>query len=126
GDDIIGFITKGRGISVHRKDCVNVINATERDKARFIEVEWNDAKVGKDYEVTISMIADDRKGLFSDISKVCDDNDVSLTGINAKTTKDGSVIIVMSIALKGTGQMEKILRSLRSIPSVSNVYRGKI
>ncbi|MBO4724940.1 MAG: bifunctional (p)ppGpp synthetase/guanosine-3',5'-bis(diphosphate) 3'-pyrophosphohydrolase [Firmicutes bacterium] len=126
GDSIVGFITKGRGISVHRADCVNVINATDADKARFIDVEWNDEKVGKDYEVTISVIADDRKGLFSDISKVCDDNDVNLTGINAKTLKDGSVVIAMTIALKGTSQMEKILRSMRSIPNVSDVYRGKL
>ncbi len=126
GDDIIGFITKGRGISVHRADCANVLAMPEEERSRFIEVEWDQTKLDKSYSADISIIADDRKGLLSDISRICDDMDVNITGVNARTDKDGVVTITMTLSISNTAQMEKILRSLRSVQGVTDVYRAAV
>lgn len=111
GDEIIGFITKGRGISVHRTDCANVLSMPEEERSRFIEVEWDQTKLDKSYSADISIIADDRKGLLSDISRVCDDMDVNITGVNARSDKDRVVTITMTLSISNTAQMQKILRS---------------
>lgn len=125
GDDIIGFITKGRGISVHRVDCSNITSLPEEEKARFIEVEWEDLKVGKSYNADICIAASDRKGLFSDISRTCEDMDVHISGVNAKSGKDGITHITLTLSISSTQQMQKVLRTLRNVQSVSNVYRAR-
>jgi len=126
GDEIIGFITKGRGISVHRKDCVNVLCLPVEERARCIDVEWNINKLGKEYDADINLIAVDRKGLFSDISKACEDNETRLTGVNAKSGKDQIVHITMTVSLSNTTQVEKLLRTLRNVPGVTDVYRARV
>jgi len=124
GDEIVGFITKGRGISVHRKDCVNVLSMPEIEKQRFIDVEWDQNKLDKSYNVDICILSEDRKGLFSDLSKVCEDMDVHIAGVNAKSAKDQVVNITMTLSISNTNQMEKVLRSLKNIPGVADVYRS--
>lgn len=124
-DEIIGFITKGRGISVHRKDCSNITSLPEEEKARFIDVEWEDLKVGKAYNADICIISTDRKGMFSDISRACEDMDVHISGVNAKSGKDETVNITLTLSISSTQQMQKVLRTLRNVPGVSNVYRAK-
>ncbi len=125
GDDIIGFITKGRGISVHRCDCTNIVSLPEEEKARFIEVEWEDLKVGKSYEATINIIGSDRRGLLSDISKVCDNMDVNLSGVNARTGKDGAMNMTIQLEISSIQEMDRILRALRNIEGITNVYRAR-
>jgi len=124
GDEIIGYITKGRGISIHRKDCANMLSLSDIEKQRFIEVEWDQDKLDKAYDTDICILSEDRKGLFSDLSKVCEDMDVHIAGVNAKTAKDQFVNITMTLSISNTGQMEKILRSIKSIPGVAYVYRA--
>ena len=125
GDEIVGFITKGRGISVHRCDCSNVTSLPESEKARFIDVEWEDLKVGKSYDADICILGSDRRGVLSDISKVCDDLDVNLIGVNAKTNKDGSMMMTITLSISSTQEMQKVLRNLRNIEGVTHVYRAK-
>lgn len=125
GDDIVGFITKGRGISVHRKDCTNVVSLPEHERARFIDVEWEDLKVGKSYNTDICIIAGNRKGLLSDLSRVCEDMDVHISGVNAKSGKDGLANITMTLSITSTHQIQKLLRQLRQVPTVTNVYRAR-
>lgn len=125
GDEIIGFITKGRGISVHRVDCSNIVSLPESEKARFIEVEWEDLKAGKAYNADICMESIDRKGIFADISRVCEDMDVHISGVNAKSGKDGMVNITLTLSIASTQQMQKVLRTLRNVQGVSNVYRAR-
>ena len=125
GDEIIGFITKGRGISVHRVDCSNIKSLPESERARFIDVEWEDLTVGKSYNADICLVCSNRKGMLSDISKVCDDHDVKIMGINAKTGDDGSATINLTIAIGSTQQMQRILRAFRNIEDVLNVYRAR-
>nr|WP_312091754.1 bifunctional (p)ppGpp synthetase/guanosine-3',5'-bis(diphosphate) 3'-pyrophosphohydrolase [Aminipila sp.] len=124
GDEIVGFITKGRGISVHRKDCVNILTMPEIERNRFIEVEWDANEDSKSYNADICILSEDRKGLFSDLSRVCEDMDVHITGVNAKSAKDQIINITMTLSISNTNQMEKVLRSLRSVPGVADVYRA--
>ena len=125
GDEIIGFITKGRGISVHRKDCSNMTSLPENEHARLIDVEWEDLKVGKSYDADICMVTIDRKHMFSDISRACEDMDVHISGVNAKSGKNEEVNIVLTLSLSSTQQMQKVLRTLRNIEGVLHVYRAK-
>jgi GTP diphosphokinase / guanosine-3',5'-bis(diphosphate) 3'-diphosphatase len=124
GDEIVGYITKGRGISVHRKDCTNITSLPEEEKMRFIDVEW-DTTEEKSYNADITVIAEDRKGLFSDISKVCENMDVHISGVNAKSSKEKTIHIVLTLSISNTAQMKKILRTLHGVPGVSEVYRAK-
>ncbi len=124
GDEIVGFITKGRGISVHRKDCINVLTLPEEERQRFIDVEWDTQKENMSYDTDINILAEDRKGLFSDLSRVCEDMDVHITGVNAKSAKDGIVNITMTLSISNTSQIEKVLRSLRNVMGVADVYRA--
>ncbi|MGI6256510.1 MAG: RelA/SpoT family protein [Anaerovoracaceae bacterium] len=124
GDEIVGFITKGRGISVHRKDCANITSLPVDEKRRFIDVEWDTSK-NTSYDADITVVADDRKGLFSDLSKACELMDVHIAGVNAKSSKDDTITIILTLSIADTAQMEKLLRTLKNIPGVSSVYRSK-
>jgi GTP pyrophosphokinase len=123
GDEIVGFITKGRGISVHRKDCGNIRSVPDVEKQRLIDVEWDEEKLDKSYSADVHILSEDRKGLFSDLSRVCEDMDVHITGVNAKSAKDELANITMTLSISNTGQMEKVLRAMQNIPGVVQVYR---
>ena len=125
GDDIVGFITKGRGISVHRKDCSNIKSMPEEERARFIDVEWESLKEGKAYNADICVIGLDRKGIFSDISRTCEDMDVNISGVNAKAGKNESVKITLTLSITSTQQMQKVLRKLRLVDGVNSVFRAE-
>ena len=125
GDEIVGFITIGRGVSVHRADCPNIKYLKEADRSRLIAVDWDKAKWSGDYNADINIFANDRKGLFSDISKACLDMDVNISGVNLKTNEDKTVSISMTLMVSNASEMTKILKSLRRIDSVLEVYRAK-
>jgi GTP pyrophosphokinase len=126
GDEITGFITKGKGVTVHRSDCPNILHTPEEEKGRLIDVEWEYDGLGRDqyYDSDVAISAGDRKGLLSDISRVCEDMDVHITGVNAKSANDGAVYIMMTLSISNTGQMEKVLRSLRGVAGVSDAHRA--
>ena len=125
GDDIVGFITKGRGISVHRCDCSNIKSLSDTESSRLIEVEWEDLKAGKSYVADVEIHALDRRGLLSDISKVCDDLDIDLTGVKARSLPDGASQINIQLSISSTQEMERVLRHFRNIPGVEKVYRTR-
>lgn len=125
GDEIIGFITKGRGISVHRADCDNLKSFTEGDKERCIKVSWSPEILDKSFHTQINLIAKDQKGLLSNISKICEDMDVGISGINARADKNETVNIMLTLRIKDKNQIEKICRSLKSVPGISEAYRAK-
>lgn len=124
GDKIIGFITKGRGISVHRTDCPNIISLPDEETSRLIDVEWEDMKLGKSYDVDITVITSDRKGIFSDISRACEDMDIHIAGVNAKPQGDDTLKITLTLSIASTQHMQKIQRVLRNIQGIISVYRG--
>ena len=125
GDEIVGYITKGRGITVHRTDCDNMKALDEEEKQRLIEVSWDPDLLDKSYDGEISIIAKDQKGLLSNISKVCEDMDVRIVGLNARANKDETVRINLTLMIHDRSQIEKICRSFKGIPGILEAYRNK-
>ena len=123
GDDIVGFITKGRGITVHRRDCPNIRSLPEEEKARFIDVEWESRGPEKSYVTDLCIEASDRKGLLSDISRTCDEQGVEIEGLNGKRSKDGGIRIILTLSITGTQQMDKLSRALKNVQGVVSVFR---
>ena len=126
GDDIVGFITKGRGITVHRRDCDNLRNLTEEDRKRMIEVSWDPELLSKgSYNSTIAIIARDQKGIFSSISKICEDMDVHIVGIHAEAARDETIRMDLTVGIHDKEQVEKMCRSLKNVPGIIDAYRSR-
>ncbi len=125
GDEIVGYITKGRGITVHRTDCDNMKALSDEDKQRLIDVSWDPNLLDKSYDGEISIIAKDQKGMLSSISKVCEDMDVRIVGLNARANKDETVRINLTLMIHDRSQIEKLCRSFKSIPGILEAYRNK-
>ena len=123
GDEILGYITKGRGVSVHRTDCVNVKDLLNEEN-RMIDVYWFD-DVNGSYKVEIEILANDRNGLLKDVIKQVENAKVKLTGMNTRTTKEGIAIIDISLELENKDMLNKMLSSLRNIESVYDVNRKR-
>ena len=123
GDEIIGYITKGRGVSVHRTDCVNVKDLLNEEN-RIIDVYWFDDVNGY-YKVEIEILANDRQGLLKDVIKQVENLKVKLTGMNSKTTKEGIAIIDLSLEIENKEILNKVISSFRSIENVYDVNRKR-
>ena len=122
GDAIIGYITQGRGVSVHRADCSNLKDPL-LDTNRLIEVSWNaDAKAS--YPVEIGLVSYDRPGIIADLSNMFLSMDVPLLGINARVTKEKTNVINVIVEIKDKAQLERILRNLQRDSDIIEVYRG--
>ena len=125
GDEIVGYITKGRGITVHRKDCDNIKALPEEEKQRFIDVSWDPDFADMSFEGEICIIANDQKGMLSSISKICEDMDVRIVGLNARVNKDETFAIDLVLSIHDKSQLEKICRSFKNIPGIIEAYRSK-
>ncbi|MBQ0040663.1 MAG: bifunctional (p)ppGpp synthetase/guanosine-3',5'-bis(diphosphate) 3'-pyrophosphohydrolase [Clostridiales bacterium] len=125
GDLIIGYISKGKGITVHRCDCSNMQNLSEEDKARLIDVDWDTPDANHRYFADINVVAEERKGLFHDVSKVCDDTNVEIAGLNMIPSEPGEQQLVMTIGISDMHQMQILLMNLRTLDGVTKVYRAK-
>ena len=123
GDDIIGFITRGRGVSVHRRDCLNILNLPELDRERLIDVDWAVAEK-QGYSADIRIITVNKMGIFAELSRILSNMGVSILGVNAKTGKNDTFMIDFTVQIKDIGQLEEIIRVFRSIPDVVEVYRS--
>lgn len=123
GDDIIGYITKGRGVSVHRKDCINVNQLIQEDN-RIIDVEWyNENKTT--YSADIEIYANDRTGLIADIIKGLDSTKAKLIAINARSTKQRIAVTEITIEVENLDELNKVMKALKQIDSVYEVNRRK-
>lgn len=123
GDEIIGYITKGRGVSIHRQDCPNVVSLPRMEKERLIEANWQHEK-DEIFEGGLTIIAEDRKGLILDITKVLEAADINLTGLNVKTDSEAMAKIDILLELSNTTQINKIINSLKGVNAVYEVYRS--
>ena len=125
GDEIVGFVTRGRGVSIHRTDCINIINLSEIERARLIEAEWQiDAaeKLGS-YLAEIKIFCNDRNGLLVDISRVFTEREINISGIHSKTSKQGIATIDVSFETKGRTEINSLIERLRQIPSIIDIER---
>ena len=123
GDDIVGYITKGRGVSVHRADCVNLKDLVS-DEARMIDVYWED-NVKASYSVEIEIFANDRTGLLRDVIKQVENYKVKLMGVNTRTNKDATAILDISIETDNLVNLNKLMKALENVESVFDVYRKR-
>lgn len=120
GDEIVGYITRGRGVSVHRTDCPNII--VSDDAERFIEVEWDfDKKVS--YQAEIQIKATDRSGLLADITQKITDANLAVISLNARTSKDKVVFINLLLEIRDIEELREVIKKIRKIRNVMDVYR---
>ena len=124
GDEIIGFITRGRGISIHRTDCVNVLCMSEEDRNRIIDAEWQqDAVADNTYLTEINIYADDRSGILFDITKILSEANISVNSINSRTSKQGKATITISFSIKSVDQLNAIIAKIRNVDSIIDIER---
>lgn len=126
GDEIVGFVTRGRGISIHRTDCVNVINLPEDERSRLIDAEWQTPE-GDDtkerYSTEIKIYANNRIGMFVDISKVFTERQIDITSMNSRTNKQGKATITMTFDIHGVEELNRLTDKLRQIEGVIDIER---
>ena len=123
GDEIVGYITKGRGVSIHRVDCPNVKDLI-KEESRMIDVYWYEEVKGS-YDVNIDIFANDRNGLLKDVIKQIENNKAELRGVTAKTTNEATCVINITIQVENISELQKILTGLRKIESVYEVSRRR-
>ena len=126
GDEIVGFITRGRGISIHRTDCINVLNMSEEDRERIIEAEWeseDDDKARRTYPVEIYVYANNRKGIIIDISKVFVERELEITALNARVSKQGVMTIEIKFSMHNKAELGNVVDKIRKVPGVLDVER---
>jgi len=123
-DEIVGFITRDRGVSVHRIDCKNILHLKEKDQARLIEVEWGDTDT-KRYPVNILIQANDRHGLLSDITRTLSDDKVNVIAVNTVSNKkEQSAQMAVTIEIRDLQQLTRIMDKLSQLRNVLEVSRG--
>lgn len=125
GDEIVGFITRGRGVSIHRTDCVNMIHLPLEERNRLIEAEWNpEAKKNQEYyPVEIVIYSYNRSGVLFDVSKIFTENEIDVKSMNIRTTKQERATIVVGFETKGVEQLNKLVKKLRAVESVIDIER---
>lgn len=125
GDEIVGFVTRGRGVSIHRTDCVNVLNMSEMDRARLIEAEWQSpgTKAEEKYLAEINVFANNRTGLLVDITKIFTERKIDVRGINSRTNKQEKATISMSFEIGSKEELHSLIEKLRQVESVIDVVR---
>ena len=125
GDEIVGFVTRGRGISIHRTDCVNMIHLPEEERNRLIEAEWSaQAKKNEDYyPVEIVIYSYNRSGVLFDVSKIFTENEIDVKSMNVRTSKQDKATIVVGFETRGVEQLNKLVKKLRNVESVIDIER---
>ena len=126
GDEIVGFVTRGRGVSIHRTDCINVMNLSDMESERLIDAEWqHDEESGESglYLTDIKIFCNNRTGLLVDISKVFTERGIDINAIHSKTNKQGIATIDVSFNIKGKSELTSLVEKLRQIDSVIDIER---
>ena len=127
GDEIVGFVTRGRGLSIHRTDCVNMIHLTEAERARLIDAEWESDVAEKDggqYLADIKMYARDRQGLLMEMSKIFTENNVDVKSLNVRTSKQGTATIETGFIVHSREELERVVKKLRQIEGIIDIERA--
>ena len=122
GDDIAGYITKGRGVSVHRKDCSNFKAIVEKQREKVVDVSWGTEK-GTAYVAELEVKAEDRMCLLSDVMLVITDSNLSLLSLNAKSGKNGVANINIQVKIDNIEQLKELMKKIRRIQGILDVYR---
>ena len=125
GDEIVGFVTRGRGITIHRTDCVNIMNLPESERQRLIEAEWEAGEADHQlYTVEINIYANNRTGLLVDISKIFTERKIDVTAMNVRTSKQGTATIDMAFDVNSKSELNALIEKIRQVESVLDVERA--
>lgn len=123
GDEIVGFITRGRGVSVHRADCTNLKDLVGDDAGRWIEVSWAGAEQDG-YRASVRIVCVDKMGMMAELSRILSNMNVSIIGVQGRVIRRGAFGIDFEVAIKDINQLEKIIQQFRKVPEVIEVFRG--
>ena len=126
GDEIVGFVTRGRGITIHRTDCVNIMNLPESERERLIEAEWEAGESdGQLYTVEINIYANNRTGLLVDISRIFTERKIDLSAMNVRTSKQGTATIDMAFDVNSKEELNTLIEKIRQVESVLDIERSR-
>lgn len=126
GDEIVGFVTRGRGVSIHRTDCVNMIHISEEDRARILEAEWMaspDEVTGKAYKADINIYVEDRVGVLVEVARVFTENEINVTAMSSRSGKNNTATINAAFDIHSVTQLNKVIDKLRNLECVYDIER---
>ena len=126
GDDIVGFVTRGRGVSIHRADCINVMKMAQDDRSRLIDAKWESetSTGGEKYTADIKIFANDRNGLLADISRVLAENNIDIMSMNTRTSKQGLATMETSFQVTSREELKRVIDKIRTIDSIIDIERA--
>jgi len=125
GDEIVGYVTRGRGITIHRTDCVNIINMSESDRSRLIEAEWQEAdrRTEEKYTAELHIYANNRTGLLVDLSKIFTERKIDVRSLNSRISKHEKATISVSFNVESKEELQSLAEKVRQVDSVIDVER---
>ena len=125
GDEIVGFVTRGRGVSIHRTDCVNVINLPEIETSRLIDAEWEDTEEnsGEKYVAEIKIFANNRNGLLADVSKALTEKNINILALNTRANKQNVATMSITFEISGKDELIRVIDKMRSIEGGVDIER---
>lgn len=126
GDEICGYITRGRGVTIHRTDCINMMNLSDLEKTRLIEAEWQEGCSSGEHGLylgELKIYGNNRTGLLVDITKIFTEREIDINSIHSKTSKQGIATISISFGTKGKDEMNHIITKIRQVESVIDIER---
>lgn len=127
GDEIIGYITRGRGVSIHRTDCINIIQLEDEERQRLIDAEWEVAPgetTGMKFESSIQVLTEERKGILADISSIINNENITIVALNVRLTKDKREdIFNITVEISSKEQLELLSKKISQIPGVHEIIR---
>ena len=125
GDEIVGYVTRGRGVTIHRNDCVNMMNLPDADRVRLIEADWQGSDFSQGlYTAEINVYAHNRTGLLVDISKIMTERKIDLTSVNSRVNKQGIATMSLTFDVHSTEELNSLLEKIRQIESVIDIERN--
>ena len=128
GDEIVGFVTRGRGVTVHRTDCINIVNLSSVERERLIDAQWDkpsSAFKEEKYLVEISIFARNRIGMLVDISKIMSEKNLDVTNMNVRINKQQIATIDMGFKVSSTDELSKVIEKLHAIDGVIDIIRTR-
>ena len=123
GDEIVGFVTRGRGITIHRTDCINILNLPEPERERIIDAEWQQGDAQEKYTAEIIIYANNRNGLLADISKALTEKNIDIISMNTRTNKQGIATLQTTFEVRSREELRSIVDKIRGIDSVIDIER---
>jgi len=126
GDEIVGFVTRGRGVSIHRTDCINLINLPELERVRIIDAEWQipEGEIeNESYTTEITIYANNRNGLLADVSRALTEKGIDILAVNTRTSKQGLATMNINFEIKSRSELDRVIEKIRNVESVVEVER---